>query len=297
MSLISAIFNNYVVPAALSRPMVISAGCILAIPALELVHRIRQDYSLFKERLQVPAIIEPEEQKSTRLEKIESLQDLIKTRAMTALIFGAFASNYIPGSGAIGLLGYLVYSKLDWKNEKKNDNPCISLIVPGFVLKVISEYKSQIGHAMKVGVIHATSATNSFLRALITQVKHAATAVFRVLRSIVKVLTIPFKLLAKCLKIFNAFIRHPTLALVAIAGVLCLIGCVIYGHQLTGSAASVARGINILIGGFLQILKRLSKTIGPIGRALSFIPTLLVKILQVIKTVIYGIIFFSKGTL
>jgi hypothetical protein len=68
MSLISGVFNTYVVPAALSRPMVIGAGCITAIPVLELIKCISQDYGSMQQ-FNNPSPNEPESAKSARLQK------------------------------------------------------------------------------------------------------------------------------------------------------------------------------------------------------------------------------------
>lgn len=85
-------------------------------------------------------------------------------------------------------------------------------------------------------------------------------------------------------------IRHPRLGLAFLAGLVCLKGCVKYGHQLTGAAAVVAQGINGVVGGLLTagtfIGQGIGKTIRPLGTALSYIPTVLVKTVSGIKAIV-----------
>ncbi|HEY5235719.1 MAG TPA: hypothetical protein VIJ14_06040, partial [Rhabdochlamydiaceae bacterium] len=76
-------------------------------------------------------------------------------------------------------------------------------------------------------------------------------------------------------------------------GLVCLIGCVKYGHQLTGAAAVVAKAVNVVVGGLFTALafigRGIGKTIRPLGTALSFIPTVLVKTVNGIRAVVYFI--------
>ncbi len=293
MSLISGVFNNYVAPAALSRPMVIGAGCIVAIPALELVKRISEDY-VDIQKYNIPTANESESDKSARLEKKELRKNTMIMRGVTALILGGCASNFIPGSGAVGLLGYLTYSRFNWGNElRRGTNPCISLILPGLVLNILSDFKKLIAGTIIHGVTIAAKAVGSFFYQLGVKVARIGLAIFHGIRSIAKVIVIPFKMLGSLLKIFKPFIRHPLLGLGMIAGVICLIGCVKYGHRLTGAAAVVARALNFVVVGLWKagafILRGLGKAIRPLGIALSFIPSVLMRIVQVVRAVFYFI--------
>jgi hypothetical protein len=294
MSLISVVFNTYVVPAALSRPMVIGAGCSVAIPALELIKCISQDYgSMQQYNNRSPN--EPESAKSARLQKKDHLKNTLLIRGIGALILGACAFNLFPGSGALGLLGCLTYSRFKWKNEIGNVNPCFSLVVPGIALEVLSHYKTQIAKVIISRIKIAALAIGSFFYKTALKAGRIGLKILHAIPAAAKAILKPFKLAGNLLKIFKPFVRHPKLGLSFLAGLVCLIGCVKYGHQLTGAAAVVAKGINGLVGGLLAagtfIGRGLGKTIRPLGTALSFVPTILVKTVSGIKAVVC--FFFS----
>jgi hypothetical protein len=292
MSLISGVFNNYIVPAALSRPVVIGAGCIVAIPALELIKRASEDYDVIQ-RYNIPATHESEYDKSVRLQKKELLKNTLYIRGIGVLILGVCAFNQFPGSGAVGLLGYLTYSRFNWKNELRNTNHCISLVLPGLVLNILSDFKKPIAKAIISGISIAASAVGSFLHKMAVRIGHVVSAILHGIRAAVKVILTPLKWAGSLLKIFKPFVRHPKLGLVLLVGVVFMIGCVKYGHQLTGAAAVVAKAVNVVVGGLFTALafigRGIGKTIRPLGTALSFIPTVLVKTVNGIRAVVYFI--------
>ncbi len=272
--------------------MVIGAGCILAIPALELVKRISEDYGDVQ-KYNIPPAHESAYYKSVRLEKKEIMKNSMIIRGVTALILGGCASNFIPGSGAVGLLGYMAYSRFTWKNELKNKNPCISFVVPGLVLQILSEFKKPIAQSVISGVTIAATAIGSFLYKLGATVGRIGLAILHGVRSLVKLIVTPFKMLGSLLKIFKPFIRHPLLGLGAIAGVICLIGCVKYGHRITGAAAVVGKALNLVVVGLWKtgafLLKGVGKAIRPLGTVLSFIPSVLMKMVNGIRSMVYFI--------
>jgi hypothetical protein len=289
MSLISGVFNNYVVPAALCRPMVIGAGCIMAVPALELVQRVSEDYALIQ-RYDIPAIQESTYNKSARLQKKEQLKNTLLIRGIGVLTLGACALNLFPGSGALGLLGCLTYSRYNWKNEIKNANPCLSLFVTGFALDILSHYKTEIAKAIFSKVKTTGLAIGSFLYKIAMKVSRFSLAIFHALRSTTKVI---FTLFKKLGSLFKSFVKHPRLGLGLLVGLVCLIGCVKYGHQLTGAAGVIARTINAVAGNLFTagafIGRGIGKTIRPLGTAASYIPMVLVKTVNGVKAVVYFI--------
>jgi hypothetical protein len=293
MSMVSGVFNDYVVPAALSRPMVIGAGCIVAIPALELIKCIGQDYDVIQ-RYNTAVINESESAKSERLYKQDLLKNTLLMRGIGALILGACAFNLFPGSGAVGLLGYLTYSRFNWINEASNTNPCYSLVVPGIALQVLSAYKKLIAIAIISRIKITTLAIGSFIYKTAMKVGRFGLAILHGIRSTIIMIITPFKKLGNLLKIFKPFIRHPKLGLAFVASLVCLMGCVKYGHKLTGAAAVVVQGITGVVRGGLStgtfIGQGIGKTIPPtirfLGTTLSFVPTILVKTMSSVKAVV-----------
>lgn len=287
MSLISGVVNNYVIPAALSRSVVIGAGSIVAIPALELIKRISEDYSL-SQRYNIPAINESESAKSIRLQKKEHLNNTMLARGIGAAFLGACALNIFPGSGAVGLLGYLTYSRFSWKNEISNANPCYSLVVPGLVLQILSACKTQIAKAIISRVKIVVLAVGSFFYKIAMKINHVSLAILHVIRSLI---VTPLKKLGNLLKIFKPFIRHPKLGLAFLAVLIGLVGCIKYGHHLTGAAAVVAKTLNGVVGVLLTagtfIGQGIGKTIRPLATAISYTPMVVAKTVSGIKAVVY----------
>lgn len=288
MSLVSGVFSDYVVPAALSRPMVIGAGCMVAIPALELIKRVSEDYDL-SQRYNIPAAHESESAKSARLQKKDQLQNTMLVRGIGAAILGACAFNLFPGSGAVGLLGCLTYSRFNWKNEANNANSCYSLVVPGFALQFLSDYKKQIAKAIFSQIKIATLAIGSFIYKTAMKVRRFGLAILHGMRSITKVIIAPFKKLGSLLKIFKPFIRHPKLGLGFLAGLVCLIGCVKYGHRVIGAAGVIANAVSNVIQGLWNAGAGMSSVVRPLGTVLSYIPSVLMQTVSGIKTVVYFI--------
>ena len=68
MSLVSGVFSDYVVPAALKQTYRRRTGCMVAIPALELIKRVSEDYDL-SQRYNIPSLHESESAKSAQLSK------------------------------------------------------------------------------------------------------------------------------------------------------------------------------------------------------------------------------------
>ncbi len=292
MTFISNVFTNYVVPAALSRSVVIGAGCLGAIPALEMAYCASQEFNGILENGMAPKD-ETETQKIARLAEKEKLKTTLFIRGVGALLFGACALNQFPGSGATGLLGFLVYSRFTWKSELKNKNPCLSKLVTGFGLSLLSHHKKDLAkYTVKIGV-----KIGSVIQKVSAQAAHLFQKILRAGiafgKGVVKVIVFPFKLTGKFLKIFKLFIQHPKLGLGLLVGIVLVIGLVKYSHPLTGAAAVVAKTINVAVRGLFTagalLIRGIGKTIRPLGTALSFVPTVLVKTVNGVSAVVYFI--------
>ncbi len=289
MSLISGLFTNYIVPTAMSRPLVIGAGCLLAIPVLEMAKCAVDDFNgILKHR--IPPKDETEIQKTARLEQKEKLKTSMAIRAVGALIFGACALNNFPGSGAAGLLGFLVYSRFTWKKELENQNPCISTLLSGFGLSFASHHKKEIAKTTaKISAIVAAGIQKVSIKvaSVVQKILSAGTAFGK---GIVKVISLPFKI---GIKLFKSFIRHPLLGLGVLGSIAGMVLCVKYGHQMTGAAAFIAKAVNYLARGLFIagsfVVQGLGKVARPLGTALTFVPSVLAKTVQVIRTVVYFI--------
>lgn len=289
MSLISGVFTNYVIPAALSRPAVIGAGCLLAIPVLEMAKCAGEDfYGVLEHRFATQG--ETEHQKIARLEQQDKLRISMNVRAIGALIFGACALNFLPGSGAAGLLGFLVYSRFTWKKETENKNLCISIFLTGFGLSFSSHYKKEIAQTMvKISAIVAAGLQKVSIKvASVVQKILGAGKAFT--KGAVKVISVPFKF---GIKLFKPFIRHPLLGLGLLGSVAVVILSVKYGRQMTGGAALIAKAVNYAVKGFFiagsLTIQGLSQIARSLTTALTFAPSVLAKTAQVGRTAVYYI--------
>jgi len=292
MSSISSAFTNYIVPAAMHRHVVIGAGCLLVIPALEMVKCAMEDLSGVLQNRIAPQE-ETESEKRARLEQKSELKTTMIVRAVGAVIFGACALNSFPASGAAGLLGFLVYSRFTWKKELKNQNPCISTLATGFGLYFISQNKGPIAKtSVKIGtkIGSALQKVSAKIARVVQKILSAGKAFGK---GIVKVISLPFKFGVKFLKLFKPFIRHPLLGLGLLGSIVCVILCVKYGHQMTGAAALLAKAVNSAVKALFAAGSLTAQGLGqvarPLGTALTFIPSVLAKTVQVIRNVVYFI--------
>ncbi len=275
MSSIQNIYTNHFLPIATNQKVVIGTGCLVAIPALEMALRAIQNIDV-AHRLQSPPEKETNEARTTRLNRIEKLKNASINRGMGALIFGACALNSFPGSGTIGLTGYLIYSHFNLKNEQININPCFTTFFTGIGITLLSEFTKHIVKTSSSKVAHAVSKAGPVLKKLAAKASSAA-----------------LKLIGGIAKLFLSVFRHPRLGLGVLAGIGLLIVCIKYGPPLSKAVKNSALLISQLAKGALYTgslaVQGIIISIKPLSRAFYVLPSVLMKTAQVTKSVVYFI--------
>lgn len=267
MGLGSEVFNKILIPAATSRSVVIGAGVLSAFPVLEMAMRTIQDMGEILTH-STPPTSETKKEKTIRLARKEKLTKEMIIHGFGALILGGCALNPFTGSGAIGLAGYLVFARYTWQREIDSKNQCRSTVFSGMAVQLLSVFGTD------------------FLKSLAEKGK-------RVGQSLLHRITVIAKAGAKLLNIFRPFIRHPRLSLGLLVGVACLMGYVKYGDRLSGPAAATSSLLQqaaqgVFYGGRL-LFQGLTKSAKPIAAALYYLPSVMIKTVQGIISVVHFI--------
>ncbi len=190
---ISNTLTPLVAPLVVSQPVVIATGTLCAIPAIELGIRTFQDAT------DLLSICFPSEKgednlKQNRIDaRNKIINELISHLAKTILL-GACALNVFTGSGAIGLVGFMIYSKAAWKDETNCKNPSTSIMVTGVAVMILNHYKMKILKACFCNTIALVKKIVAKAMILFKGVWHAFKSLAH---GIKKFVFYPFKLIAR----------------------------------------------------------------------------------------------------
>jgi len=281
-------------------PLVLGAGIFCAIPTLDLTLCAWKDFEGINF---TPPVLPPENQQAY-LTRQEKLRKSLRTHAIAAVIFGACSANLFPRSGAVGALGFLVYSRFAWELELESPHPALTVQLTGFALKVLSVYKKSIARWIFSKSIEIGRWACSWIQTIAAKVMSCARAIIHAikigLRAAGRFCHYAFVLPARGLravghvfKVFfhalRALVQHPAAGLGVLAGAVCLIGAVKYRHLLKGAMRPMARLIHRCAKGVLKalpyVLRGVGKTIKFLGKALWALPYVLIKIVKTIASI------------
>jgi hypothetical protein len=299
MTVISSI-PQYIAPIVASPTVVVAAGSLSLVPVIDLAVCAYYDLQgVLNSR--VGPLSERPDQKEIRLVRKEKMKSEMVVHGVGALVLGACASNRFPGSGIVGLAGYVTYAHYAWKSEYKKTHPSPVIIATGVGLEVLSHYKKEIAKSVGSALLKAGTWTIATLYGIVLKVIHVGQAVVHGLRVGAKaiggflhaIVVVPIKALAKVPRIFMACVRHPVLGLGVLAGIVCLIGCIKYTNTLTrasqASAYLVKKSVRGIFSAIPLFFRGAVKAAKLLGKVLYFLPAILIKIVQVICSIVHAI--------
>jgi hypothetical protein len=299
MSVISSV-TKYIAPVVTSPIVVVAAGSLSLVPVLDLAACAYYDLQGVLNSRVGPKSELPDET-AIRLARREKMKTAMFIRGVGALLLGACASNRFPGSGVVGLAGFLAYAHYGWEYEAKNTHRSTTTIATGVGLEILSHYKKEIAKSMGSALLRAGAWTGVTLYRIALRVLHVGQAIVHGIRVGARavggflhtVVVLPIKALAKVPRIFMAYVRHPVIGLGVLAGVVCLIGCIKYTNILARASQAIAYLVNKSVRGIFSVVPMLFRgTVQAVklrGRVLYFLPAVLVKIVRVICSVVYAI--------
>ncbi len=313
----SNLLKNYLAPFAMNQRFVLGAGGLCAIPALDMAICALKDSDGVMYAPAKPEM-ETEAEKVQRLDLKKKMKISLAVHGVGALILGACAANQFPGSGLAGLAGFLIYARFKWRSEAEQPHPSLTTFYVGFGIKILSLFKRKIFKYISSRSLTAITWTTTGIHNVALKIFHIGKAIIRgVGKFLHTVVIVPVKGVARAfkavIKIAEAFIkflgnlaRHPRIGLGVIAGIACLIGCVKYGHLLKGPGQALLRLLHKCVKGVFHTLPKLLKGIGKviqiIGKALYFLPSVVMKTISAIGAVFNAILHplqamgFSKTT-
>jgi hypothetical protein len=286
---------------------VVAAGSLSLVPVLDLAACAYYDLEGVLNSRVGPKSELPDET-AIRLARREKMKNEMLVHGVGALVLGACASNRFPGSGIVGLAGFLAYAHYGWEYEAENTHRSATTIATAVGLMLLSHYKKEIAKSMGSALLKAGAWTIATLYGIALRVMHVGQAIVHGIRVGARavggflhaVVVLPFKGisavfkgLAKIPRIFMACVHHPVIGLGVLAGVVCLIGCIKYTNILAVAGQAISYLVNKSVRGIFSAVPMLFRGIVQIvkllGRALYFLPAVLFKIVRFICSVIYAI--------
>ena len=185
--------SNTIAPWVVNEPVAIATGIVCAIPALEMGIRACHDASDF---FSTSAILEKEEieTEQKRLQLRSKLKNEFISHVAGSILLGACALNPFSASGVVGMIGFMIYSKLKIKSEMDFKNPSYSVVVTGLALTILNHYKTTI---IKACFCKTTAAITFIFAKCLTFIKMAGHALKSFGHGVKKFVVYPFKMIAR----------------------------------------------------------------------------------------------------
>ncbi len=259
-------------------PVVVTTGCLCAIPAVEMALRAFQDLeALYQAKNDEVSLEENDPKKSQMKFRCIKISNELIQHTIGSLFLGVCAANIFPGSALVGALGFMIYSKITWKKEVDFTNPSFATFGMGLSLQFLSIIKKDI--VKSVIKITQTSIELVFRASkyILVSIYHIAQEIIGAAKQVVHVIKVTAKGMTKAFK-----------TLILLPGKFVVGACKVIGKAAIKAASIIGRSVEVackalirhpLIGlGFLAvgvclsaILINASSVAGLIGKTAAIV--------------------------